>query len=385
MTPKKTALKFIILLGIVSLFADITYEGARSITGPFLSILGASGAIVGIVIGLGELVGYGVRAISGRLSDKTQQYWAFIFIGYILNLMAVPLLAFTEHWQAAAFLIILERFGKAIRVPPRDALLSYATKQTGRGWGFGIHEAFDQIGAILGPLLIAMILFLKGSYQLGFAFLAIPGALAITALTLTKISYPRPQKMEKQGFSLQTKGLSKNYWRYVFGVGFIAAGYADFALIAYHFQKASIVSPVWISFLYSIAMGVDGIAALIMGRLFDFKGISILAIITAIVSFFAPLVFFGGFYAVLIGMILWGIGMGSQESIMRAIVASLAPPEKRGTAYGVLNLIFGLFWAAGSALIGIFYDISLFYVVAFSMIAQLASIPFFLSVKLKRE
>lgn len=381
MTLKKNALKFIVLLGLVSLFADITYEGARSIIGPYLSILGASGSVVGVIVGLGELIGYGIRAVSGYISDKTRQYWALTFVGYILNLMAVPLLALANHWQMAAFLIILERFGKAIRVPARDALLSYATKQTGRGWGFGIHEALDQIGGILGPLVIALILFLKQSYQLAFAFLAIPAVMALIVLLITRMSYPRPQEMEKQAFSLQTKGLTRQYWVYVLAVGFVAAGYADFALIAYHFQKASILTPIWVAFFYSIAMGVDGIAALIMGRLFDIRGISILVIITALASLFAPFVFLGGFYAALIGMILWGIGMGSQESIMRAIVATLVPVNKRGTAYGMLNLIFGVFWAVGSALIGLFYDISLLYVVTFSMLAQLASLPLFLSIK----
>ena len=270
-------------------------RGRRSITGPYLSILGASGAAVGVIVGLGELIGYGMRALSGYISDKTQRYWALTFIGYILNLTAVPLLAFTDHWKMAALLIILERFGKAIRVPARDAMLSYATKQVGRGWGFGIHEALDQIGAVLGPLFIAMVLLWKGSYQLGFAFLSIPAILALVVLILARLSYPRPQEMEKQRFSLQTEGLTKNYWIYVLAVGLVGAGYVDFALIAYHFQKTSVMAPVWISFFYSIAMGVDGLSALIMGRLFDVKGIFILAIVTAIASFFAPLVFLGDF------------------------------------------------------------------------------------------
>ncbi len=380
---QRAALRLILLLGVVSLFADITYEGARSITGPFLSILGASGAAVGVVVGLGELVGYGVRAIAGYISDKTHKYWALTIFGYAVNLTAVPLLALATSWQIAASLIVLERFGKAMRVPARDTLLSFASKETGRGWGFGIHEALDQVGAVLGPLALSGILFLKGSYRLGFALLSIPAACALAMLLVARIGYPRPQESEKGRFSLQTTGLTKRYWIYVFAVGLVAAGYADFALIAYHFQKSSTISAVWIPFFYAVAMGVDGIAALIMGRVFDVKGISILAAVTAIAALFAPLVFFGDFSLALLGMILWGIGMGAQESIMRAVVADLAPPHIRGTAYGVMHLFFGVFWALGSVLIGFFYDISLLLVVAFSMLAQLASIPLFLSLKQK--
>lgn len=384
MSLKKRAWKLIVLLGLVSLFADMTYEGARSITGPFLSILGVNGATVGIVVGLGELIGYAFRAVSGYLTDKTHRYWLITFIGYTINLFAVPLLALSSNWQMAAFLIILERFGKAIRVPARDAMLSYASKHTGRGVGFGVHEALDQVGAIVGPLLMAGILLYQKNYRLGFATLVIPAILALILLFITRLSYPRPQDLEVKKLSLQAKGFTRSYWVYLLAVGLVAAGYADFALIAYHFEKISVVSPACIAFFYAIAMGVDGIAALIMGKWFDQRGISILAFITALSALFAPLVFFGGFYFALLGMILWGIGMGAQESIMRASIASLIHPNKRASAYGILNLVFGVFWALGSALIGLFYDVSLMYVVAFSLITQLIGAGLFLSVKLRR-
>lgn len=378
-------MKFIILLGIVSMFADVTYEGARSITGPYLSILGASGAVVGVTVGFGELIGYGMRVFFGYLADKTRAYWTITFVGYIINLLAVPFLALAGNWQMAVSLIILERFGKAIRVPARDAMLSYATKHTGRGWGFGIHESLDQIGAVLGPLIVTAVLYIKGSYQISFALLLIPALLALATLTIARFSYPRPQDLEKSAPNLKTQGLNKTFWLYVIAVGLVGAGFVDFALIAYHFEKASVVPQAWIPFFYAIAMAVDGLAALVMGRLFDIKGLFILAFVTAFTCLFAPLVFFGGFTWALIGMILWGIGMGSQESIMRATVAYLVSPDKRGSAYGLLNLGFGVFWFVGSAIMGLLYDISLTYLVAFSLIAQLAAVPFFLSLKVVRR
>lgn len=377
----KAALKFILLLGVVSLFADVTYEGARSITGPYLAILGASGAAVGFVIGFGEFIGYGMRVFFGHLADKTRAYWVMTFIGYAINLLAVPLLALAGNWPVAACLIIFERLGKAVRVPPRDAMLSFATKHTGRGWGFGIHESLDQIGAILGPLIVTAVLYFRGSYQTGFAILLIPALLALATLAIARFTYPRPRDFEKAAADLKTKGLNKTFWIYVLAVGLVGAGFVDFALIAYHFEKADVVPQIWIPFFYAIAMGVDGLSALVMGRLFDIKGFYILAIVTVISCLFAPLVFLGGFTWALIGMILWGIGMGSQESIMRAAVAYLIPPHKRGSAYGFLNLGFGTFWFIGSAIMGLLYDVSIIYLVVFSLLAQLASVPFFLSLK----
>ena len=335
---KNTAIKFVILLGIVSLFADMTYEGARSITGQYLAILGASGTVVGIVAGFGELIGYGFRLISGYVSDKTGKYWLITFIGYVLNLIAVPLLALTGNWPLAAALMILERLGKAIRNPSRDAMLSYATKETGRGWGFGLHEAMDQIGAIVGPLIVSVVLYYQGTYQTSFAILLIPAICALSVLALAQFLYPRPQDLEIETQSVKVEGFSKKYWLYIAAVSCVAAGYVDFSLIAYHFEKMSVISNVWIPVFFSIAMAADGLAALVFGRLYDIKGISILILITAVSSLFAPLVFIDGFYFALFGMILWGIGLGSQESIMRAVVANLVQMDKRGTAYGTLNI-----------------------------------------------
>lgn len=377
---KHTAIKFIILLGVVSLFADMTYEGARSITGQYLAVLGANGAVVGVVAGLGELIGYGFRLISGYVSDKTGKYWLITIAGYVLNLIAVPLLALAGNWPLAAALMILERLGKAIRTPSRDAMLSYATKETGRGWGFGLHEAMDQIGAVTGPLIVSAVLYYQGSYQASFVILLIPALCALVVLAAARLLYPRPQDLEVANPNIETQGFSRKYWLYIAAVSCVAAGYVDFSLIAFHFEKMNVISNVWIPVFFSIAMAADGLAALVFGRLYDIKGISILILITAISSFFAPLVFIDGFYFALIGMILWGIGLGSQESIMRAVVANLVPMDKRGTAYGTLNIWFGVFWFLGSVLMGFLYDFSILSLIVFSMGIQLASIPFLMAV-----
>ncbi len=376
----KTALRFVVMLGVVSLFADMTYEGARSINGPYLAILGASGTIVGVVSGLGELIGYSLRLVSGYFSDETRNYWAITFLGYGVNLIAVPLLALAGNWETAALLMVAERIGKGIRVPPRDAMLSYATSHMGRGWGFGLHEALDQLGAILGPLIVAAVLYVRGGYQTGYGLLLIPALLALGVLTAARFLYPRPRELEISQSKLQVRGFARRYWLYVVASMLVAAGYADFPLIAYHFQKASVASPALIPVLYAVAMGVDALAALVFGRLFDRFGLATLMVVAGLSAFFAPLVFFGGLFPALVGMALWGAGMGAQELIMRAAVADMVDPDRRGRAYGIFNTGYGIAWFLGSVLIGILYDVSIPGLVAFSVIVQLISIPVFYSV-----
>ncbi|MFZ0442489.1 MAG: MFS transporter [Methanobacterium sp.] len=370
-------MKFIILMGVVSLFADMTYEGSRSITGPYLAILGASAVTVGFVAGFGELAGYVIRFFSGRLTDRTRSYWTITLTGYLINLIAVPLLALAGSWEVAAALIIIERVGKGIRVPSRDVMLSHACSQVGQGWGFGLHEALDQIGAILGPLIVAIILFSHGSYQMGFTFLLLPALLAISVLMISRFLYPHPQDLEVIMQPLDTKGFRRVYWLYVLATALIAAGFADFALIAYHFQKTALVSPGLIPIFYAVAMGVDGIAALIFGRLFDKLGLSVMIIVALLSSLFAPLVFLGGIYLAFMGMIIWGISMGAQESIMRSSIAVMSTVKRRGSAYGIFNTIFGVSWFAGSFLMGILYGFSIMDLVVFSVLIQLISIPIF--------
>ena len=380
---KNNALRFTILLGIVSLFADITYEGARSINGQYLAMLGASATAVGVIAGFGELIGYTLRLVSGYLADKTKKYWLITIIGYSVNLFAVPLLALAGHWQIAAVLIVVERFGKSIRTPARDLMLSHATSKIGRGWGFGLHEALDQVGAVSGPLILALVLYLKGNYQNCFSLLIVPAILALIALFIAKITYPNPRNFETEELKPKTEIFSKTFWIYIIAVSFVAVGYADFALIAFHLKKVSTVSDNWIPVFYAIAMCVDAISALFFGYLFDKKGIGILVIAVLSSLLFAPFVFLGGFKLALIGMILWGVGMGAQESIMRAAISNMVNINNRGFAYGIFNTAYGISWFLGSALMGILYDVSILYLVFFSVIMQFVSIPLLLLARRK--
>jgi predicted MFS family arabinose efflux permease len=332
-----------------------------------------------------EFVGYAARPLSGYFSDKTRQYWLFTFIGYILNLGVVPLLAFAKNWHMAFLLIILERFGKALRTPPRDAMLSHATKNIGHGWGFGLHESLDQIGAVIGPLLISLILFFQKNYIYAFASLIIPSILSLLFLIFGRITYPKPEELEIEKTAVKPAKFPKMFWIYCTAIGCIAVGFIDYGFISYHFQKNGLISPSMISFFYAIAMGMDGISALIIGKLFDKKGISVFAFVIGTSLLLAPIVFISNFYSALLGMIFWGIGMGSQELLMRSAVAKMIVPSKRATAYGILNLIFGICWAIGSIVKGLFYDLSVVYLVIFSILFQLIAIPIFSTLSLKKK
>jgi MFS family permease len=376
----RTAMRFVVFLGVISLFGDMTYEGARSITGPYLAVLGASGAVVGIVAGFGELIGYALRLASGYISERTGQYWPITLIGYAVNLLAVPALALTGHWEVAALLMIAERVGKALRTPARDAMLSHATVEMGRGWGFGLHEAMDQTGALLGPLIVTALLWLHDGYRTAFAVLLIPAAAALSVLAAARRTYPDPGVFEAHPSMPAPRGWPRIFWLYLGAAALVGAGYADFALIAYHFEHEAILANQWIPAYYAMAMGVSALAALGLGRLFDRRGFAVVVATALVAAAFAPLVFLGGALLALGGMVLWGVGMAGQESIVRAVVAGMIPPSRRAAGFGVFNAGFGLAWFAGSALMGVVYDRSIAGLVAVSVGLQLAAIPLFVAV-----
>jgi MFS family permease len=376
------ALKFVLMVGAMSFFADFAYEGSRSIVGQYLGMLGAGALAIGVVTGFGELLGYGLRLVSGRIADQTHRYWPITIGGYVLQMSVVPLLALAGNWQVAALLVVLERVGKATRNPPRDAMLSHAAKDMGYGWAFGVHEALDQFGAMFGPLAVALVMAIShGDYKIAFASLAVPGAIMLSLLAVARMLYPRPQDLEAGPAHVTAEGLPRVFWVYLAGAALVAAGFADFPLIAYHFQRAGTVSTTIVPVFYAVAMAVSGIGSLVFGRLFDRTGIGILVPLTIVGALFAPLVFLGGFWAGLVGVSLWGIGMGVHESIIPAAVAPMVSPDRRASAYGLFTGAYGVAWFLGSVVIGALFSVSLGAVVAFSVLAELAAIPLILKVR----
>ncbi|OIO33270.1 MAG: MFS transporter [Candidatus Omnitrophica bacterium CG1_02_40_15] len=384
---KRAAFKFIILLGVVSLFGDITYEGARSITGPYLAVLGASAGIVGLVSGLGEFIGYGLRLVSGYFTDRTKAYWPLTFIGYGL-ILSIPFLAFTHYWQTALIFIIMERMGKAIRSPARDAILSHATAQVGRGFGFGIHEAMDQIGAVIGPLIFSLVFILKGGYREGFTILWIPAVLTLGVLLIARLKVSSPVKFEEHGLGQVVKEDIKNnpertriFWLYILFIFLSVAGFLNFQLISYHLKVKAIVSDAQIPLFYAIAMAVDAFVAIIIGKTYDRIGLKSLLTIPAL-TLCIPIFALSSRYSFLvIAVILWGAVMGIHETIMRAAIADITHIEKRGFAYGVFNAAYGFSWFFGSSVMGFLYGISNNLIIIFVIMMEIFSLPVFLLLK----
>jgi MFS family permease len=374
---RRIAYQFIIMLGVVSLFGDITYEGARSVAGPFLYTLGASAAMVGLIAGLGEFLGYALRMLSGHWADRTGRYWVFVFVGYGL-ILSIPLLALAGVWQVAALFIIAERMGKAIRAPSRDTILSYATKEVGRGWGFGIHEAMDQIGAVIGPLAFSAVFFLRGGYRTGFGILLIPALLTVAMLAGARRKVPAPEEMELSHHTASSDAggrLPRAFWIYTLFAFLSVAGFANFPLIAYHFAIRSVVPEAQIPLLYALAMGVDAVVALIIGKTYDRIGLRSL-IALPLLTIPIPFLGFSESYALAVaGMALWGAVMGVQETIMRAAIADLTPIRRRGLAYGIFNTAYGGAWFAGGLVIGILYEHSITSVIAFAVTMQIVALP----------
>lgn len=372
----RSALQFVLIIGIVNFFADFTYEGARGIVGPFLGSLGASAAALGFIAGLGELMGYALRSVSGYFADKFHRHWVFAFIGYAVNMLAVPALALTGQWPGAATLVVAERIGRGIRKPTVDAMLSYAGKSIGAGWVFGLNEALDQAGATIGPLLMALILYLNGGFRTGFAALLIPALLCLATLLAARLLHPRPHELE-QGteHTFVSAKLARAYWIYFVAGALIAVGFADFALIGFHFQKADAVPRDWIPVFYAVAMASGALASIPLGRLFDKYGANVSLFAFAISAAAGPLVFLGTFTVAVIGMICWGIGMSAQGSVFQAMLTGVIPSQKRSTAFGLFDTGFGVAWFLGSVAMGLLYDKSVVAVALFSVIFQLAAIP----------
>ncbi|MCL6591942.1 MAG: MFS transporter [Firmicutes bacterium] len=371
---KKLAIRFILLFGLISAFGDITYEGARSVYGPYLGFLEAGAAVVGFVSGFGEFLGYALRLGSGYLLDKTRKYWLVTILGYAM-LISVPLLAMAGKWQIAALLIIIERAGKAIRSPGKDAMLSHATKQVGTGFGFGIHEALDQIGGIIGPLIFTFALAFAGGYRQGFTYMWIPAILTVLTILYTSNKFPNPSELEdwpdEDKQKTDTKqGLPKIFWYYALFTFVSVLGFVHFSVISYHFMARSILSESFIPTLYAIAMAVDGIFALLIGKFYDKIGLASLILIPVLTLPVALLGFSLSPAFAIVSIILWGCVMSIHETVMRATIADIIPIAKRGTAYGIFNTLYGFAFLIGSTVMGYLYEHSITYVIIFILISE---------------
>jgi MFS family permease len=373
----KRALHFVLLMGVVNLFADMTYEGARGVVGAYLGQLGASGAAVGAVAGGGELAGYAIRSVSGAIADRTGRYWIDVWIGYALNMLCVPALALTGSWPAAAGLIVGERLGRGIRRPVVAAMLAQAGEQVGTGRAFGLNEALDQVGATVGPLIVAFAIARGGGFATGFGILLVPALVTLGFLAAATLAGRTiiPRSEAEAGPSVRDWPAFR---RYTIGGALVAAGYVDFALIAFRFQRDHIVGLAAISVWFAVAMAVAAIASPLLGRLFDRIGKPTVAIALVLTAAATPLAFLGRGAVAEAGAALWGIGTAVQDALLLAMVATVITSRRKATTFGLYDLVFGVSWFIGSAICGVLVDYSIPGLVAFSVVAQILAIPFFL-------
>ena len=385
MLNRAKATRVIIFFGFVSLFADMTYEGARAIHGPFLLLLGASATAVGLISGLGELIGFGLRLASGRLADQSRQYWLLTILGYSVNVVAVPMLAFAPNWQTVAMLVVLERIGKSVRAPARDVMLSNAAQSVGTGWGFGLHAAMDQAGAVLGPLTVAAIYAWRHDYRDAFLWMGLP-ALVTMALLFAAMHYYPKEDVTAVAAVAESPRYPTAFWIYIAAASLLAIGYADYSLIGYHLMRTRVAAESAIPLFYALAMAVNAFSALAFGKWYDRRGIVSLMCGTLLAAASLPMCFLGGFGWAVAGMVAWGAGMGAIDAVLRAGISKLVSMNKRGTAFGVFNAAYGLAWFAGSVIMGRLYDgAGATALVAFGVAAQMCAIAVFVWFRRRTE
>ncbi len=379
---------FVLFFGVVSLLADMVYEGARSIIGPYLATLGASAAVVGLVAGAGEFIGYGLRVVSGYAIARTQHYWAWTITGYALTVLSVPLIGVTGSLVPALLLYGTERLGKAVRSPAKDTLLSHASMSTGRGSAFGVHQALDQTGAIAGPLLLAAVLSVHaGDYRLAFGVLVVPGILVLALLGWLRFRVPDPRDYEQVHVDIAApdapsdeprptdaeRRLPAQFWQYVLAIGLLSCGVASFPLLAFHAQRTGLLTDAQVPVLFAVAMAVDGAAGLVMGRVYDQRGpVTLLAVPVA--AALSAIAFTGDRTLVWIGVAVWGVVNGVLDSTVKSVITELVPANTRAIAFGWLALLRGVALLIAGGLLGAVYDISPGYTMALIVVANIAAL-----------
>lgn len=384
------AVTVIIIFGIISMLGDVVYETARSANSQYLNFLSISAAQVGLVFGIGEFLGYFLRLVAGVLSDKSGRHWLFMFLGYGM-LLVVPLIGFTMNWNIIVVLILMERIGKALRSPAKDTILSsVAENQVGVGFAFGLQEALDQIGAFIGPLIFTAVFYFTGQngitqYQLGYKSLFIPFVILMLFLIYAYRRIKRvnliPAVVKKDFHSEHLKPI---FWIYTAFTFFCTLGFVNFSTVGYHLKANNLMSDGNITLVYSVAMIVDAATALLVGKAYDrlkirtemrTGGLLVLMAIPFITMLLPVLTLSNSTTLIVIGMIIFGIVMGTHETVMRSAIADITPFDKRGTGYGVFNTSYGLALLGGAALMGLFYDMNLIgIIIVFTCVTELIAI-----------
>ncbi len=356
MTPWRAVVWF----GVVSLAADMVYEGARSVTGPYLASLGASALVVGLVTGAGEAAALGFRLFSGPMADRSGRYWSWTVVGYAMTVVCVPLMAFAPFVGAAGLalastLVILERTGKAVRSPSKSVLLADAARTVGRGRGFAVHKALDQVGAFAGPLLVAGIVALTGTTWPAFAVLAIPGVVTMTLLMRLRVALTAPGPRPSVD-AVPDGPLPRSYYLLTLSCALATFGLLTFGVLSFHLVDDGLVGLPWVPVVYASAMGIEAVSALATGFVFDRVGGRTLLVLPPLVALVPFLAFSSSATVAVAGILVWGLATGILDSTVKALVAETVPRERLGTAYGGFAAVQGVAALAGGGVAGWLYS-----------------------------
>ena len=337
-----------ILLGLVSLFADIVYEGGRSISGAYLAEINAP-ALGVASIGVGEFLGLVFRFFSGYIASVFQSsmvLWGSTLLGYALTAFSIPLIAYVPTWQFAVSLYIIDRLGKGLRAPTRDVILAEVSEGIGVGKGFGVHELLDQLGAFTGPVLVSVLIALYG-YRVAYLTLLAPGLISLILVATAWYLYPSIKATSVKKPVVGVRGYSWSFWIYTIATSVLALGFMHWSIASYYLKQVRGVSDVDVGLIYAVAMLVDALIAIPLGALFDKVKLKTLILIPTLTPLFTILLIYAPRGLLYLTAIPWGVVMCSEESVMRATIAVLVEPSKRPLAYGLFGLLFGLMWAIG--------------------------------------
>jgi MFS family permease len=348
----------VVAFGLVSLSADMVYEGLRSVAGPFLGTLGASALTVGLVTGAGEALALVLRLVAGPYADRTGLHWRLTTAGYALTAVCVPLLAVTPFLGSAGLgvaivLVLAERTGKAVRSPSKSALLAGMAAPVGRGRGFGVHKALDQVGAFVGPLLVAGVAAATGRVWLALVVLAVPGAVSLVLLTRLRrrapVALPPPRRDTTPRHGAP---LPRRFHLFAASCAASTLGLMTFGVISYAFVAEGLVPLAVAPVVYAGAMAVEAVGALATGLAYDRVGARVLYVLPPVVAAVPALVFTDRLAVVLLGVAAWGLATGVQDSTVKALVADLVPEARLATAYGVFAAAQGVAALVGGGLAG---------------------------------
>ena len=348
MSTQRRVLLVFLLLGLVSLFADVVYEGGRSVSGAYLAEIKAP-VVATALVGVGEFLGLAFRLFSGYIATILQSstvLWGSTLLGYLITSLSIPMIAFAPTWHDVVVLYIIERLGKGLRAPTRDVIVAEVSEGIGVGKGFGIHELLDQVGAFLGPVLVSILLTLYG-YRVAYLTLIIPGMISVLLVATAWRLHPKLKSTSVRKSKLVVRGYSKSFWIYTLATSVLVLGFMHWSIASYYLKIRGVVSDAEIGFIYAIAMFVDAIVAVPLGVLFDKVKFKTLLTIPALTPVFIVLIMYAPHELIYFSAIPWGIIMCSEESIMRATIALLVEPSKRPLAYGFFGLVFGFMWAVG--------------------------------------